>query len=353
MLRPLAFYLPQFHPIPENDLWWGPGFTEWTNVTRATPRFRGHMQPRLPRDLGFYDLRLAEARRSQATLARDAGIDGFVFYHYWFNGRRLLHEPIDGILSDPGYTFPFCFSWANENWTRAWDGGANEVLLGQSYSEEDDRAHIRWLLSVMKDERYIKREGRPVLLVHRVSMLPDPSRTTDIWREEAVQAGFTGLYLLRTEHFSDECGDPTFLGFDAAVDFQPNFAALPQASRHRALLNRLRPRQWHRQDRILEYDEVVRAMRNREPVAYTRWPGVFPGWDNSPRRIRGALIVRNAEPAGFRLLGPGGRSPGRGDGTGRPALRQRLERVVGRRDLEPDLSDGRAFLDALQHGLST
>ncbi len=351
MVSALAYHLPQFHPTAENDAWWGKGFTEWTNVARARPRFRGHEQPRLPRDLGFYDLRLAESRRMQADLAAQSGLQGFVFYHYWFNGRRLLSAPVDGILEDPEYRFPFCLSWANENWTRAWDGGASQILMQQSYSREDDRAHIRWLVGVMHDDRYITFDGKPVLLVHRASLLPHPRETTQIWRDEVARAGFPGLYLLRTEHFGDETGDPRDLGFDAAVDFQPNFSALLQASRTRALVDSMRPRQWRRRDRILDYGDVVYAMRARTSVPYQRWPGVFPGWDNSPRRARGALIIKNAEPDIFRDWVRAAKATAeevRPDGL--MFVNAWNEWAEGAA-LEPDTRHGDLFLQALKRGL--
>ena len=142
-LRALAFFLPQFHPVPENDAFWGKGFTEWRNVVQARPRFPGHEQPHIPADLGFYDLRLAEVREAQADLAAWAGLSGFCYYHYWFSGQRLLHRPMDEILASGRPDFPFMLCWANENWTRAWDGGADEILLGQTYSDDDTRAHAR------------------------------------------------------------------------------------------------------------------------------------------------------------------------------------------------------------------
>ena len=152
-VRVVAFYLPQFHPIPENDRWWGPGFTEWTNVTRARRLFAGHHQPHLPADLGFYDLRVPEVRELQADLARAYGISGFCYYHYWFNGRRLLNRPFDEVLAAGRPDFPFCLCWANENWTRAWNGSDRDILMPQAHSDEDDRAHIEHLLRAFTDRR--------------------------------------------------------------------------------------------------------------------------------------------------------------------------------------------------------
>ena len=159
--RLLAFHLPQFHPVPDNDAWWGKGFTEWRNVTRAEPQFPGHYQPHLPADLGFYDLRLPEARQAQADLARAYGIHGFVYYHYWFNGRRILERPVNEILRLGEPDFPFCLCWANENWSRRWDGSEREILLGQNYSPEDDLEHIAWLITAFRDPRYIKVSASP------------------------------------------------------------------------------------------------------------------------------------------------------------------------------------------------
>ncbi len=198
-LRSIAFYLPQYHPIPENDEWWGTGFTEWSNVVRATPRFRDHYQPHLPADLGFYDLRLPEARAAQAALAKQHGVDGFCYYHYWFNGRRLLNRPFDEVLRSGEPDFPFMLCWANENWTRRWDGHDAEVLLAQNYSLEDDRRHIQSLLPAFRDPRYITIDGKPVFLVYRVKAVPNPAATMELWRAEALKAGLPGLYLCSVE----------------------------------------------------------------------------------------------------------------------------------------------------------
>jgi hypothetical protein len=193
MVRLIAFYLPQFHPIPENDDWWGKGFTEWRNVVQAKPLFPGHYQPHLPADLGFYDLRVPETRQAQADLAREYGIHGFCYYHYWFKGRRLLERPFNEVLTSGQPDFPFCLCWANESWTRAWDGQSGVILMKQEYSEEDDYQHIRWLSNVFRDKRYIRYEGKPLFLVYRVRDLPNPLQTTEIWRNEARRAGIGEL----------------------------------------------------------------------------------------------------------------------------------------------------------------
>lgn len=200
-VRAIAFYLPQYHPVPENDEWWGKGFTEWRNVSKARPLFPGHYQPHLPADLGFYDLRLPEVREAQAELARAHGISGFVYYHYWFNGRRILERPFNEVLQSGKPDFPFCLCWANENWTRIWDGGDKHILLEQKYSAQDDLAHIQSLIPAFRDERYIRVNGKPLFLVYRAELIPDPVRTAAIWREAAIKAGVGDLYLARVESY--------------------------------------------------------------------------------------------------------------------------------------------------------
>jgi lipopolysaccharide biosynthesis protein len=213
-VRAIAFHLPQFHPIPENDEWWGKGFTEWKNVASAAPLFSGHYQPHLPADLGFYDLRLPDARAAQAELAAEYGIYGFCYYHYWFNGRQVLERPVNEILASGEPEFPFCLCWANENWTRRWDGLIDEILLEQRYTPADDLAYIRTLMPFFLDQRYIRVMDRP-FAVYRASKLPDPQKTTDLWRREAYREGLKGLFLVSVESYS-ELGDPRDIGFDCA-----------------------------------------------------------------------------------------------------------------------------------------
>jgi hypothetical protein len=302
-LRYIAFYLPQFHPILENDEWWGAGFTEWMNVVQARPRFRGHLQPHLPADLGFYDLRLPDTRQAQADLAIEHGVQGFCYYHYWFEGRRLLERPFEGVrrLNEP--SLPFCLCWANEDWTRRWDGSAGTMLMRQTYSREDDLRHIRSLVPAFSDPRYIRVDGRPLFLVYRASRLPEPQRTTDLWREEARQSGIHDLFLCRVESFVDERSDPRALGFDAAVEFAPDWSILskppPQRfadlAARRLGISRLRGHEGGGDIRF-DYATMVERMLGKPGPEYVRFPCVTPSWDNSARRSRGAVIVNGSTP---------------------------------------------------------
>ena len=289
----IAFYLPQYHPIPENDEWWGKGFTEWTNVTRAKPWFRGHYQPHLPADLGFYDLRLPETREAQANLAKQYGIHGFCYYHYWFHGRRLLERPFDEVLASGRPDFPFCLCWANETWTRKWDGADGKILVRQTYSHQDDLKHIRWLLNAFEDRRYIRIEGKPMLLVYRVGDLPNASQTAETWRLEARRAGIGDIFLCAVHgNCNGSRIDPTLVGFDAAVEFQPSLF------RPRRFLRKV----WDRllrgtsNNRFWEYSDIAEmALQARDPC-YRWFRCVTPSWDNTARKDTKALILTGASP---------------------------------------------------------
>jgi lipopolysaccharide biosynthesis protein len=300
MIRAIAFHLPQFHPIPENDEWWGKGFTEWTNVVKARPLFPGHYQPHLPADLGFYDLRLPEAREAQSELAAAYGIYGFCYYHYWFHGKQVLERPINEIVTSREPDFPFCLCWANENWTRRWDGKQDEVLLKQRYSPEDDLEHIRTLLPIFLDPRYICVMGRPMFLVYRASELPEPERTMERWRREAESAGLKGLFLVRVESYTDWHGDPRTMGFDYALEFQPRWEFIVDARIYRwKWWQRRRLGTYARvlfEHGVWNYEDLVRRTLAAPVPEYPRIPGVCPGWDNSPRKKHNAFLFRNSTP---------------------------------------------------------
>jgi hypothetical protein len=300
--RSIAFYLPQFHPIPENDAWWGDGFTEWVNVRRARPLFADHHQPMTPGELGYYDLRDPQIRLAQADLARSHGVAGFCYYHYWFNGRRLLDAPLNGVLELGEPDFPFMLCWANENWTRAWDGAENDVLLEQRYSVEDDRAHIRYLAGVFEDRRYIRVDGRPVFLIYRAGLLPDMRQTVDVWRDECDRLGVPAPYLCLVESFPDEEREPATLGVDAAVEFAPQWRYLPHWRRTNRVLRGMSrtgvlPRRFGHH--VLDYDAVAARMLAKPQRPYRWYRAVTPGWDNTPRRQTGGLILNGSTPRAF------------------------------------------------------
>lgn len=310
-LRAVAFHLPQFHPCAENDAFWGRGFTEWRNVVAARPRFAGHVQPHLPADLGFYDLRLEETRVAQADMARAAGLHGFCYYHYWFNGRRVLDAPLNAILDSGRPDFPFMLAWANENWTRAWDGGAREILIEQTYCDADTRAHAVHLAPVFADPRYIRIGNRPVFAVYAVEDLPDPRRWSDLFRDTLARDGIDP-YLIRVERYLDrDLRPPAALGFDAALEFQPfsrNFrrwldtrpdlkGAPLRRARHRA---RRALAQVVALDAHYDMAAFVDFDRAAPPPPYPCFPGICPSWDNSARRGPGkAIIFRNSSPKLF------------------------------------------------------
>ena len=298
----IAFYLPQFHPIPENDAWWGKGFTEWTNVARAVPMFSGHLQPRLPADLGFYDLRVPETRAAQAEIARANGVTAFCYYHYWFGGRRLLERPFNEVLTSGEPDFPFMLCWANENWTRRWDGRDQEILIGQSHSIEDDRRHIGSLAPALSDKRYVRWDGKPVFLVYRTELLPDPSRTADVWREEAARLGIGEILLGRVESLTWDV-DPRSIGFDFAVEFAPRWdlGFAPQLGNGigRVLRRRGILRDGYARNRVFSYADLVEKMLDRRTPSYPLFRCACPSWDNSPRRRTGATLFHGATPAAF------------------------------------------------------
>ena len=362
--RIIAFHLPQFHEIEENNRWWGPGFTDWTNVRRARPLFGGHRQPRVPREDRYYDLTTPQARAWQAELARSHGVHGFCYYHYWFNGRRLLERPVDELLADRSPDFPFCLAWANEPWTRAWDGGDRDVLMPQSYGDEADwDRHFAYLLKAFQDPRYIRVEGRPMFLIYRTESIPELPAMLSRWRRLAAEAGLPGLHIVsmltvfavdRRQGLADAC-----------VEFEPMYT-----------LSHHQPRWYRRKERLVRH--VARLRRWLQPLARPHrlgshdyaalwrlitgrplpprtYPGGFADWDNSPRRGMNALVLRNFSTEAFRV-GMGGQLK-KAQAADAPFLFFNAwnEWAEGTY-LEPDTEKGTALLDtiaALTHHTAT
>ena len=288
----IAFYLPQFHPIPENDAWWGEGFTEWINVKRARPNFVGHYQPHLPGELGFYDLRAPETRAAQAELARVHGIHGFCYYYYWFNGRRLLHRPLDDVVQSGQPDFPFCVCWANENWTRRWDGGNDELLVAQKYSPENEQALISDLVPLFRDPRYIRVRGRPLVLVYRANLLPEPRRATDIFRSVTRAAGDAEPYLVMVH--VPGMSPPGEWGFDAGVEFPPHSTEVNPLTED---IEKLNP---NFVGDVWDYVSAARYAIGRPLPDFPLFRGVMVGWDNTPRLQDNGHVFVNTHPENYR-----------------------------------------------------
>jgi hypothetical protein len=304
----IAYYLPQFHPIPENDQWWGPGFTEWTNVRKARPLFEGHKQPRAPGELGYYDLRDAGVRERQAQIAKEHGLAGFCYWHYWFgNGKRLLELPFDEVLNSGSPDFPFCLCWANQTWTGVWHGAPGRTLIAQTYPGEDDgRAHFEFLLRAFKDPRYILRDGRPLFLVYHPRGLPDAGSLLGLWRRLAKQAGFPDLFLVAMCNSFDH---PSLQHFDAVTHFGPGDylddrpeLGFVKRTLRRALAKRIGDRLSETTMRSLQapwridYADIVSHAFTNLPGGERYLPCVLTGWDNTPRSKRFGIVVENYTP---------------------------------------------------------
>ncbi len=299
--RAIALYLPQFHPIPENDKWWGAGFTEWTNTAKRRPMFRGHYQPHVPADLGFYDLRLPDARAKQAEMARSFGIEGFCYYHYWFAGRRILNRPFDEVLASGAPDFPFCLCWANESWSGIWHGAPNTVLIDQTYpGEPDHRAHFAELLPAFRDHRYIRVDGKPLFLIYRPFKLPDAERVLTLWRTMALEAGLGGLHIVANSTAIKE--NPVAIGFDAVMR-GPDFKLRDWARGWRDPLARVRQSVNSRRGlpHVYKFSEMAQRSRpQRETIP--SYPCIVHAWDNTPRSGSRGVVYKNPDPKYFRDL---------------------------------------------------
>ncbi|MDA8415502.1 MAG: glycoside hydrolase family 99-like domain-containing protein [Betaproteobacteria bacterium] len=301
-IRPIAFYLPQFHPIPENDEWWGKGFTEWTNTAKAKPMFPGHYQPHVPADLGFYDLRLSESRVAQAELAKQYGIEGFCYYHYWFGGRRILEKPFEEVLKSGSPDFGFCLCWANETWSGIWHGNPKKTLIEQTYPGiEDHQKHFDCLLPAFRDPRYIKVDGKPIFVIYRPFNLPDPKKITGFWRKMAKDAGLKGLHLIGVGKARSEW-TPADLGFDASVN--PQLPVLrPNWISWRTPLQKIKNQYEIKKGlpTIHSYESSIPDFIHHPKNGIEDYPCVIPNWDNTPRSSERGLVLHGSTPELFRL----------------------------------------------------
>lgn len=288
----IAFYLTQFHPTPENDLWWGKGFTEWTNVTKATPQFEGHHQPHLPTDFGFYDLRVRETRHDQIKVAKEYGIDGFCYHYYWFSGQRILNKPLDDMLVDTESDMPFCLSWANENWTRRWDAAEHEVLIAQQYLPDDDINFIKSIVPFFQDERYIRVNGKPFLIVYRPQHLPDARKTLGIWREHCRSIGLGDIHVCAALTHGNENYEK--FGFDSGVEFPPHNLAPSNINEHISFHTSFK-------GNVFQYATIAQFYLNKtyDLENSNVFKTVFPSWDNTARTKERALVVLNGVPDNY------------------------------------------------------
>jgi len=347
-MRSIAFYLPQFHPIPENNAWWGSGFTEWTNVAKARSLQRGHRQPDLPGELGFYDLRVPEIRSQQAALAREYGIDGFCYWHYWYAGKRLLERPFNDVLKSGQPDFPFCLAWANHSWTALWVGQPGRILIEQTYPGiEDERAHFECLLPAFKDPRYIRIHGKPLFFIFKMQDFPDPEGFSIRWNQWAREAGLPGLWLAE-KRVSPE--GPT-AGFSSSTYNIPDLMVrrLKQSSLEK-LWDRIRQK-YLGSPRVFSFKRLVENEMNR-PLLKHEWPVVMPNWDNTPRSGKRGLVGLHPSPAIFRKWVT--------HAARQLADRHPEERILCVRSwnewaegnyMEPSAFWGRAFLEAFKAGL--
>ena len=345
--RMFAFYLPQFHPFPENDQWWGKGFTEWTNVTRALPRFSGHQQPRLPRDLGYYDLRNEETIRAQVEMAKASGVAGFCFYYYWFNRKRLLDRPLDLFL-ESDIDFPFCLMWANENWTRRWDGLESDVLVSQEYLESDDEALVADFARYFADPRYERVDGRPLLFIYRPGIIPDARQRIAHWRTLFRSKHGVEPIIMMAQCFGDE--DPRPFGLDGAIEFPPHKLAadLPPVNSELEVLDP------GFKGHYLKYDDLVKRSREVAPQGFDLIRTLVPSWDNEARKPGRGMGFVAANPDKYEdwlryLVRWSGEHPVAG-GHRYVFVNAWNEWAEGAH-LEPDVHNGCAYLNATLRGL--
>ena len=344
--RVLAFYLPQYHPIPENDVWWGKGFTEWTNAAKARRLFRTHDQPHVPADLGFYDLRVPETRMAQAEMARAHGIEAFCYYHYWFGGKRLLERPFNEVLESGQPDFPFCLCWANATWSGIWHGNPGRILIEQTYpGPADYEAHFSELLKAFRDRRYLTVDGKPLFIIYKPRNVPNVQDVARRFRQMAERAGLPGLYLVGVAHRDN--WDPKASGFDAVV--QQNLPGLTGQIPWRHPLLKVKSKLGGHRLTIYKYEDLKDTFIPDKTRQLEYLPCLIPNWDNTPRSGMNGLVMVGSTPGAFATT-----------------VRQAIENVADKpsqhrliflkswnewaegNHMEPDVRFGHAYLEALR-----
>jgi hypothetical protein len=301
LFRIIALYLPQFYPIPENDEWWGKGFTEWTNVRQAKPLFRGHYQPRVPADLGYYDLRVPETRQAQADMAKAYGVEGFCYWHYWFgNGKRLLERTFNEVLTSGKPDFPFCLGWANHSWyEKLWTIGVeNKLLCAQTYpGVEDYTEHFYSVLPAFQDKRYITVDGKPFFLIFDPFDSPELKTFVETWRKLAIENGLQGIYFVGQSPI--EAKDKVLrLGFDAVNDVSIS-AIYNRLPLYMKVIHKAKVLLFN-MPRVFKYKDAMKYFCNEESKKINVLPSICPNWDHSPRSGAKGFILTDSEPNIFR-----------------------------------------------------
>jgi len=312
-MKNVAFYLPQYHSFPENDAWWGKGFTEWTNVKKSSPQFKNHYQPEVPFEKNYYNLLDGNFQVAQSDMALSYGIDAFCYYHYWFSGKLLLEKPLENMLHNKNIKMPYMMCWANESWTRSWDGKTNSILIEQN-NDEDEAAwknHFEYLLQFFKDERYEKMDNKPVFLIYKPQLIHSCDKMMIYWNELAVENGFSGIYW-GWQHPSAEASSIKDQ-FDFGVNFEPLYTVqkmkekyldnigheLAYGLHHPAWLRNKIAYKCFKKPLIHNYDDIWADILNRESNQ-KMMPGAFPAWDNTPRRGNQSTIFWEADPEKFK-----------------------------------------------------
>ncbi len=301
-IKILAFYLPQFHEIPENNEWWGKGFTDWTNVKKAKPLAAGQYQPREPLNDNYYDLSDVEVMKWQSKIAQEHGIYGFCYYHYWFDGKLLLEKPLENMLHDKEVTIPFCFSWANEPWARTWDGQNTNILMPQEYgSEKEWKEHFDYLLQFFQDERYIKVDNKPMLLIYRTENIPNVNEMCQYWEKLAIQNEFDGIYLVETLNSFQNA--PFVEKSSALVEFEPMYTGSQFISTKKKIMDKIYNFLFCKGLKTRSYDDIWNLIINREYQTFEKkkiFLGSFIDWDNTARKGKKGLLFRNMSSEKFK-----------------------------------------------------